>query len=89
MFANPSKKVPSGDFELNVRFLVPSSVIFEALTSTQSAQVGISFMLLPLSTTHNQLVRLNLRKEVFILFMTVVFWVNSSQLYCIILFIHS
>lgn len=89
MFANPSKKVPSGDFELNVRFLVPSSVIFEALTSTQSAQVGVSFMLLPLSTTHNQLVRLNLRKEVFILFMTVVFWVNSSQLYYIILFIHS
>lgn len=89
MFANPSKKVPSGDFELNVRFLVPSSVIFEALTSTHSAQVGVSFMLLPLSTTHNQLVRLNLRKGVFILFMTVVFWVNSSQLYYIILFIHS
>ena len=39
MFANPSKKVPCGDIEVNVRFLVPASVIYEALTSTQAAQV--------------------------------------------------
>ena len=39
MFAQPSKRVPSGEFDLLVRFLVPPQVIVEALTDEKAAQV--------------------------------------------------
>ena len=44
MFAQPSKKVPSGEFDLSVRFLVPPHVIYEALTDGKAAQVWVPKM---------------------------------------------
>ena len=81
MFANPSKKVSCGDIELNVRFLVPASVIYEALTSTQAAQVFNSFHSIITSIIHNHHVQLNLSKGVVICFIMVVFKENSFHLY--------
>ena len=80
MFANPSKKVPCGDIEMNVRFLVPAAVIYEALTSTQAAQVFAFVCFVISSITHNLLVRLNPGKEVTILSMMAVVKANLSQL---------
>lgn len=39
MFAQPSKRVSCGEFDLPVRFLVPPHVIYEALTDGKAAQV--------------------------------------------------
>ena len=80
MFANPSKKVSCGDIELNVRFLVPASVIYEALTSTQAAQVFNSFHSIITSIIHNHLVLLNLSKGAAICFIIIVFKESSSYL---------
>ena len=81
MFSNPSKKVPTGGFELTVRFLVPSSVIFEALTSMQVTQVNHLSPSLLFSIIHNRNVRLNPEREVIMFFIMVVSKVNSSLQY--------
>ena len=81
MFANPSKRVSCGDLELNVRFLVPASVICEALTSTQAAQVLNWLHCFISSIIHNHPVQLNPNKGVAICFIMEVFKESSFHLY--------